>query len=100
MFYNSRFHSPGVELISPIKEVLEKYIGEVKEVYRRCSDQSVSLVLDCAQNSIATVQLKSSGLVLMNIDVGGEDSSVFNQEVCTTKLFFRFLILIRYSHRH
>ena len=78
-----RFYSPGIELISPIKELLEKYIGEVKEVYRRCSDQSLSLVLDCAQKSIATVQLKSSGLVLMNIDVGSEDSSTFNQEVCT-----------------
>ncbi|XP_046638240.1 spermine synthase-like isoform X1 [Daphnia pulicaria] len=74
-----KFSSPD-ELISPIKELLEKFIGEVKEVYRRCSDQSVSLVLDCAQKSIATVQLKSSGLILMNIDIGGEDSSAFNQE--------------------
>lgn len=72
-----------VEVISPIKELLGKYIGEVKEVYRRCSEQSVTVVVDCALKSIATIQLKCSGLVLVNIDVGGEDSSTFNHEVCT-----------------
>ena len=46
-----------------------------------------SYVLDCAKKSIATVQMKSSGIVLMNFDVGGEDS-VFNREVFTSTLFF------------
>lgn len=53
----------------------------MKEVYRRERDQTVSLVIDCAQKSLATIQLKHSGLVLFNIDVEGEDSSTFNQEV-------------------
>ena len=75
------------EVISPIKEVLEKYIGEVKEVYRRCSEQSVTVVVDCALKSIATIQLKCSGLLLLNIDVGEEDSSTFNHEVCICKHF-------------
>lgn len=68
-------------MIAPIKELLEKNIGEVKEVYRRCSDESVNVVLDCDMKSIVTLQLKSSGLVLMNIDIDGQHYSTFNQEV-------------------
>lgn len=68
-------------MIAPIKELLEKNIGEVKEVYRRCSDESVNVILDCDMKSIVTLQLKSSGLVLMNIDIDGQHSSTFNQEV-------------------
>ncbi len=84
-----------VEVISPIKELLGKYIGEVKEVYRRCSEQSVTVVVDCALKSIATIQLKCSGLVLVNIDVGGEDSSTFNHEVC--KVIYTLLDFITYA---
>lgn len=76
----TKFSSPD-ELIAPIKELLEKNIGEVKEVYRRCSDESVNVVLDCDMKSIVTLQLKSSGLVLMNIDIDGQHSSTFNQEL-------------------
>lgn len=78
----------SVDLISPIKELLGKYVGDVKEVYRRCSDQAVSVVIDCALKSLATIQLKHSGLVLLNIDIGGEDSSSFNQEVSSSIFLF------------
>lgn len=64
-----------------IKQLLEKYIGDIKEVYRRCSEQSICIVMDCGAEILATLQLKPPGLILLNIEVGGENSSKFNHEV-------------------
>ena len=72
------------EIVLPIKQLLEKYLGSVVEVYRRCNSETQCLlvVLDCAGKFPAVLQLDSGRqLVLLNIDIDPKSSLLFNYEV-------------------
>jgi len=67
-----------------VVELLEKYAGRSKEIYRKVDhDAGISTVLFVlCDNSFASVQLKSSGLLLLNIDIASEERVLFDYQVC------------------
>ena len=66
-----------------VVELLEKYAGRSKEIYRKVDhDAGISTVLFVlCDNSFASVQLKSSGLLLLNIDIASEERVLFDYQV-------------------
>nr|CAG4647977.1 EOG090X07PL [Moina brachiata] len=68
------------ELIIPVKELLGKHFGEASEVYRRSNSDTTAIIVDCNQKVLATLHLKPSGLILLNLEISPEDSSLLDIE--------------------
>nr|CAG4646329.1 EOG090X07PL [Macrothrix elegans] len=69
------------EVLSKVRGLFNEYFGETEEVYRRTNEKSTLVVFDCSKKFLISVKLSPTGLILINIDVEGEDSSTFNLEV-------------------
>jgi len=68
-------------LITAIVELLERYIGVTQQVFRKSSEGATTVVFELCKHAITTVQIKSSGLILLNIDVSSEENLSFNYQV-------------------
>ena len=69
--------------IPAIVELLEKYAGQTKEIYRKMANDAgiCSILFVLRENSFVSVQLKSSGLLLLNIDITSEERVCFDYQV-------------------
>ena len=73
--------------IPAIVELLEKYAGHTKEIYRKMANGAgiCSILFALRENSFVSVQLKSSGLLLLNIDIASEERVCFDYRVNSIK---------------
>ena len=68
-------------IITTIVELLERFIGGTQQVFRKTSEGTTTVVFELCKHAITTVQIKSSGLILLNIDVSSDENLSFNYQV-------------------
>lgn len=71
----------SIGLITAIVELLERYIGVTQQIFRKSSEGTTTVIFELCKHTITTVQIKSSGLILLNIDVSSEENLSFNYQV-------------------
>jgi len=85
--YLMEFHADSQKLsdvdgiITTIVELLERFIGGTQQVFRKTSEGTTTVVFELCKHAITTVQIKSSGLILLNIDVSSDENLSFNYQV-------------------
>ena len=79
-------------MIPVIVEMLEKYAGGTKEIYRKVANDAgiCSVLFVLCENSFVSIQLKSSGLLLLNIDIASEERVRFDYQVNETRLTMKY----------
>jgi hypothetical protein len=68
--------------------VLEKHLGQSTEVYRRQNAEMFTIIHETVSSnsqagpSLITIRVKSSGLLLINVDLTAEDGASFDTPAC------------------
>lgn len=86
-FHTDQFQISEIDgFVTAIVQLLEKHAGNTKEIYRKtCHVAGISSVLlVLCDNSFVSIQLKSSGLLLLNIDIASEERVPFDYQVSKT----------------
>ena len=82
-----------LDVITLMKSSLQKYIpGDAKEVYRRGDESSLTCVLGLAGNHLATIRLRSSGLILLNLDMSSGSDFTYEVSSRIASFFLEFFI--------
>ena len=67
--------------------MVEKHLGQSTEVYRRQDVEMFTTIHETSSNSptgrsLITIRIKSSGLLLINVDLTAEDGASFDTPKC------------------
>nr|CAG4650226.1 EOG090X07PL [Sida crystallina] len=80
--------APLTDIALPIVDLLGKHLRNCTEVYRSTQAACTTLIVElgsdsepCGGPSIVTLRIKSSGLILLNIDLSSEDAKLVDSEV-------------------
>ena len=79
------FQFPGHT--ASVLKVVEKHLGQSTEVYRRHDVEMFTIIHETSSESqtgrsLITIRIKSSGLVLINVDLTAEDGASFDTPKC------------------